>query len=219
MIETLKKLALMGAVKKAVKVSSKEFAEKIDQSIQTAARKLKELEEVGYIERVLTKDGQFVVITERGKEVLYREYLDYRKIFEDFDKVVLKGKVTSGLGEGKYYVSLEGYKRQFVEKLGFEPFPGTLNLKLDKEQLVLRTKLDELNGILIEGFKTEDRTFGNVKAFKCRIDGIDGAIIIPERTHYSRDVVEVIAPVNLRKELKLKDGDEVVVEVTLYGLG
>ncbi len=215
MIETLKQLALMNATKKAVKICSKDLAEKINQSIQTAARKLKELEEMGYIERIIQKDGQYVVITEKGRELLYKEYLDYKKIFEDMGKVVIRGRVISGLGEGKYYVSLEGYRKQFIEKLGFDPFPGTLNLKLSKDQVILRARMDEEEGILIEGFKTEDRTFGNVKAFRCSINGVKGAVIIPERTHYSKDVLEIIAPVNLREKLGLKDGDEVEVEVEI----
>ena len=46
----------MDAHKRVVKLSSKELGEKIDQSFQTAARKLKELEEKGYILRTLEKD-------------------------------------------------------------------------------------------------------------------------------------------------------------------
>ncbi|WP_456328138.1 helix-turn-helix domain-containing protein, partial [Archaeoglobus sp.] len=77
MLQVLKALALMNATRKVLKISSKELAEKIGQSIQTASRKLKELEDEGLIERTLTKDGQFVVITDKGKELLYKEYLDY----------------------------------------------------------------------------------------------------------------------------------------------
>jgi riboflavin kinase len=213
MLQVLKALALMNATRKVLKISSKELAEKIGQSIQTASRKLKELEDEGLIERTLTKDGQFVVITDKGRELLYREYLDYKRIFEGEGEFVIKGKVFSGLGEGRYYVSLEGYKRQFEEKLGFTPYPGTLNLKIPKEQMFFRAKLDEMDGIKIEGFKTKERTFGDVKAFRCRVDGIEGAIVIPQRTHYPKDVIEIIAPVKLRDVLGLKDGDWVEVEV------
>jgi riboflavin kinase len=213
MLQVLKALALMNATRKVLKISSKELAEKIGQSIQTASRKLKELEDEGLIERTLTKDGQFVVITDKGRELLYREYLDYKRIFEGEGEFVIKGKVFSGLGEGRYYVSLEGYKRQFEEKLGFTPYPGTLNLKIPKEQMFFRAKLDEMDGIKIEGFKTKERTFGDVKAFRCRVDGIEGAIVIPQRTHYPKDVIEIIAPVKLRDVLGLKDGDWIEVEV------
>ncbi len=214
MLETLKQLALMGGTREVLRISSRELAERINQSAQTAARKLKELEEAGYIERTLTKDGQFVVITERGKDLLHREYLDYRRIFEELpNSVIIRGKVTSGVGEGAYYVSLEGYRRQFVEKLGFDPFPGTLNLKIPKEQMFFRKLLDREEGILIEGFSAENRTFGEVKAFKCRVNGIDSALVIPQRTHYPDDVLEVISPVKLRDALGLKDGDFVEIEV------
>ncbi|WP_290623221.1 MULTISPECIES: winged helix-turn-helix domain-containing protein/riboflavin kinase [unclassified Archaeoglobus] len=213
MLEVLKSLALMNASRKVVKISSKELAEKIGQSLQTAARRLKELEEEGLIDRTLTKDGQFVVITEKGKQTLYREYMDYKKIFEGEESIKIRGEVFSGVGEGRYYVSLNGYKRQFKEKLGFDPYPGTLNLKIPKEEMYFRRRLDEEPGILIEGFSTEDRTFGEVKAFKCRVDGVEGAVVIPKRTHYPSEILEIIAPVKLREKLGLKDGDTVEVEV------
>ncbi len=205
----------MNATKKVLKISSKELAEKIGQSVQTAARKLKELEDEGLIERMITKDGQFVVITDKGKEILYKEYVDYKKIFEDIDRILIKGKVFSGLGEGRYYVSLKGYMKQFEKMLGFKPYPGTLNIKIPREQMFFRAKLDEEEGILIKGFKTKERTFGDVKAFKCKINGIECAIVLPQRTHYPKDVLEIIAPVRLRDFLKLKDGDWVEVEVIL----
>ncbi len=225
MLETLKQLALLGGTRKVLRISSKELAERIGQSTQTAARKLKELEEAGYVERTVSKDGQYVVITEKGKDRLHREYLDYRKIFEELpDSVVIKGRVTGGVGEGAYYVSLEGYRRQFVEKLGFDPFPGTLNLKIPKEQLFFRKLLDREEGIKIEGFSAENRTFGEVKAFLCRVgkaneaNKIDAALVIPQRTHYPSDVLEVISPVKLRDELGLEDGDVVELEVFLGGV-
>ncbi len=50
--------------------------------------------------------------------------------------------------------------------------------------------------------------------FGVRIDGcIDGAIVIPQVLGYPRDLVEIIAPVNLRDRLGLKDGDEVTIEI------
>ncbi|RLI73418.1 riboflavin kinase [Archaeoglobales archaeon] len=215
MLEVLKQLALMNASKKVLKISSKELADRINQSLQTAARKLKDLENDELIERTLTKDGQFIVITEKGKRRLYREYLDYKKIFEEGEVVTIKGKVFSGVGEGRYYVSLNGYKKQFIEKLGFNPYPGTLNLKIPKEQLYFRRRLDEEEGILIQGFKTPDRSFGDVKAFKCKVNGVEGAVVLPKRTHYPPDVLELIAPVKLRDVVNIKDGDIIEVEVYL----
>jgi riboflavin kinase len=38
-------------------------------------------------------------------------------------------------------------------------------------------------------------------------------VITPERTHHGDDHLEVIAPVRLRDDLELEDGDEVTVDV------
>ena len=47
----------------------------------------------------------------------------------------MEGIVTSGLGEGYFFMSMEHYKKEIKEKLGFEAYPGTLNLKIDEEQI------------------------------------------------------------------------------------
>ncbi len=40
-----------------------------------------------------------------------------------------------------------------------------------------------------------------------------GAVIVPERTHYPEDIIEIIAPVKLRDYLNVNDGSIVEVEV------
>jgi len=42
---------------------------------------------------------------------------------------------------------------------------------------------------------------------------VKGAIISALRSHYDTSIIEVIAPLFLRKQLKLKDGHKVKVEV------
>jgi riboflavin kinase len=116
------------------------------------------------------------------------------------------GKIAAGLGEGQYYLSREGYRRQFIQKLGFDPFPGTLNLKLAKP-----FAQGEIRSIKIEGFKDKNSTFGGCICHLAKINGIRCAIVRPERTSYQPNLVEVIAPVHLRRTLQLLDGDEVEV--------
>jgi riboflavin kinase len=127
----------------------------------------------------------------------------------------LEGVVFTGLGEGAYYISKERYRKQFIEKLGFEPYPGTLNLKLTTDYDVkTRSELEAYPAVEIEGFKNEDRTFGPVKCYPVTIDNkVKGALILALRSHYDTSVIEIIAPVFLRKHLKLKDGYKVKVEV------
>jgi CTP-dependent riboflavin kinase len=48
-------------------------------------------------------------------------------------EIVLKGTVFSGRGKGRHFVDLPWARKQFQEKLGFNPYPGTLNLRLLKK--------------------------------------------------------------------------------------
>ena len=207
-VETLKRLALMGANREQVSLSSSIFASSLGTSPQTAARKLSSLEDEGFISRVVTSEGQRVKITDKGMLRLRQEYLDYRKVFEHAPEIIVRGKVTLGMGEGQYYISLDGYRRQFNQKLGFDPFPGTLNLKLSEPFVP-----PEQDAIRIDGFRDENRTFGGCHCYPVTVKGIRGAIIRPDRTSYSPMLLEIIAPVNLRKSLGLTDGDEVEVKL------
>ncbi|MCD6331491.1 MAG: DUF120 domain-containing protein [Thermoplasmata archaeon] len=116
----------------------------------------------------------------------------------------MMGIVISGKGEGRKYVLLDGYKKQFKEKLGIEPFPGTLNLKVEKEVV---NDLKKTNGIEIKGF-SGDKEYGNVKAFPIKFKKEKAFLILPEKSNYE-DVVEIIAEENLRDKYNLKDGDKV----------
>lgn len=126
--------------------------------------------------------------------------------------LLVKGKVVSGTGVGSRFVGLGWVKRQILEKFGFEPYVGTLNLKMDEGT---RSKFQSFTksrkGILIEPV---DDNFCVGKCFKIRIeDEIDGALVIPLVSNYPHDQMEIIAPVNLREILELEDGDEITVEV------
>lgn len=211
-IQSLKRLALLGAHNKPVQISSNEFASYIDSSPQTAARRLKSLEDEKLISRQILHNGQLISLTKNGLESLQKELNDYREIFSGNGAVkILSGKVITGLGEGQYYISLEGYRTQFREKLGFDPYPGTLNVKLDPLSIELRKRISA--NVTISGFTDQNRTFGSGTCFNVKISDIKGAVITPERTHYPEDIIEVIAPVNLRQYLNVRDGSTVAVEV------
>ncbi len=214
----LYKLAEMGAREKVVKISTKFLASRIGLSQQSASRRLIELERKGLIHRTVTREGSFIKITKTGENFLRRVYLGLSAIFEGKPhSITIEGRVFSGLGEGAYYVSRKIYRKQFVEKLGFDPYPGTLNLKItDGRNARLMMELDAFPGIEIRGFRNKSRTYGPVRCFHAVINGREkGAVVFALRSHYNRNVLEVIAPVCLRKHLKLKDGDKVKVEVLL----
>jgi riboflavin kinase len=110
-------------------------------------------------------------------------------------------------------MSLVPYKQQFKTLLGFEPYPGTLNIRLTSSSLPVRKKIDALDWTRIKGFTTDGRTFGDAKCLPCRIGTIPCGIVMPGRTHYPEDIIEVIAPMALRRKLGVEDTDAVTVEV------
>jgi riboflavin kinase len=116
------------------------------------------------------------------------------------------------MGEGRYYTEQEDYVKQFQEKLNFKPFPGTLNIEIKHIEKNKIRLLKKYNGIIIEEFKTNNRTFGSVKCYHAKIEKIKGAIVLPIRSHYS-NILEFISPNFLRNELKLNDGDEVKIVI------
>jgi riboflavin kinase len=213
-LQCLKLIALMGGCNGKVWVSSQLLAKKLETSPQTASRRLISLENQQIITRSMRPDGQFITVTRHGEEFLRREYADYRRIFEQKGgKFILEGAVIDGLGEGRYYVSNPGYHDQFVEKLGFDPYPGTLNLRLSPACVPIRTRIDALEWIEIEGFVADNRTFGNARCLPCNVGDQPGAIVMPGRSHYPEDIIEIISPVELRKILTLDTGSVVVVEI------
>jgi riboflavin kinase len=213
----LLKLAEMGAYRRIAKISTEFLAEKLGISQQTASRYLIELERKGWIKRNITPEGSLIKIDELGVRELLKLHSSLKVVIETAYplSVTLEGTVFTGLGEGAYYISKETYLKQLTEKLGFEPYLGTLNLKLSSDyDIKTRMELDAYPAIEIEGFKNTDRSFGLVRCYPAIIDNkVKGALVTATRSHYDISVLEIIAPVCLRKQLNLKDGHKVKVEV------
>ncbi len=213
---TLLKLAEMGANRRVTKVSTEYLADKLGTSQQTASRNLIELERICWIKRNITHDGCLIKIESAGIIELQKLYSNLRILMENAypPSITLEGTVFTGVGEGAYYITKDYYRKQFQQKLGFDPYPGTLNLRLTSDyDIKTRTELEAYPAIEIEGFKNEDRTFGFVKCYPVMIDNkVKGALITALRTHYDVSVLEIIAPVCLRKHLGLKDGNKVKIE-------
>ncbi|HUH78301.1 MAG TPA: DUF120 domain-containing protein [Methanoregula sp.] len=213
-LQCLKAIALRGGCKGPVFVSTQTIGEMLAISQQTASRRLKGLETRGLVTRTLAADGQHVTVTRAGEEELRKEHQEYCRIFSEQNRgYTLSGSVVSGIGEGKYYMSLPAYRQQFLAHLGFEPYPGTLNIRLAPSSIPVRKKIDALEWIRIKGFSTDGRTFGDARCIPCRIDDIACGIVVPGRTHYPEDIIEVIAPIALRRKLGVEDTDSVSVEV------
>jgi riboflavin kinase len=210
---TLYKLIEVGAYPNEVIFTTTDLAKLLSASQQTASRHLIELEKMGLIHRVRLGRRESIKITTGGVKHLESMFLILKRAFEmRTTETRFEGIVFSGLGEGAYYITQPGYRKQFVSKLGFEPYAGTLNLRVRKEDQEQVRLLEASPFILIEGFTDGNRSFGPAKCFQGELaDKVEGALIFPVRTHYTGDVVEVISPQYLRKVLHLKDGDAVKV--------
>ena len=219
--ELLKQLAKIGGLHDHVFISSSELAERLGVSQQTASRKILELLDAGLILRRMGTRKQHIRVSPSGVDVLRREFADYRQLFQSGEHVTIRGKVVTGLGEGRYYISREGYRKAFSRLLGFDPYAGTLNVEVDVADRDKMAELKETEGLMIEPFQSEGRTFGGVKCFRATIriasEGaeakraeVEAAAIFPLRSHHVH-VLELISPHGLRDKLSLADGTEVVV--------
>ncbi|MFH0847991.1 MAG: DUF120 domain-containing protein [archaeon] len=197
------------------------LARKLGFSQQTISRHLIKLEEDGYVTRRRQPGGETIHITDKGMSELRKMHATLDKVIHPGKKeILLEGEVFSGLGEGAYYVSRLGYSEQFRRKLGFVPFPGTLNLRLDRKSVEERGLLEACPHVVIDSFTSTARTFGSVQCCRVILNGkVEAYLITAYRTHYGPDVLEIVSSHNLRKALNVKDGDKVTVFVPLRSSG
>ncbi len=210
----LKRIALTGGINDYISISSRELGEALGISQQSASKRILELLDAGYIQRDMGARRQRIRITRKGLDALWDEYVEFQKIFEAKDQLIITGTVTTGMGEGQYYVNQPGYQEQFQKKLGFIPYEGTLNLRIVPSDINKLEMLRNSEGMTVHGFTRNGRTFGDVKCFHAMIQNMGCAVIIPTRSHYS-DIMEVICRYHLRRTLGLSDGDPVEIKISL----
>ena len=123
---------------------------------------------------------------------------------------MLEGIVASGLGKAAAYLLKPYYKQAIRKKLGFEPYPGTLNIKTGKDYSLL---LSEKSPLRIPGSKEKGQEYSGAKCREIMISGLKAAIIIPDITEHPKTILEIISGFNLKKKLNLEDGDKVKIEL------
>lgn len=103
-------------------------------------------------------------------------------------------------------------KKQFIEKLSIDPYPGTLNLEIvDPESL--RT-FKELKSIRGKEITPEDPSFCSAQCYPVLINGqLKGAIVFPSVEGYPENKMELIASENIKEALSVKAGDDLEVEI------
>ncbi len=101
----------------------------------------------------------------------------------------VRGKIVGGFGVGGSYVKRKEYYGFFKEMLGYEPFPGTLNVELE----------EELNFRSWEYYKPSKG--GGIYFKLAYLKGRKILLIRPELSKHGKRVLEIIGP-----KLNLKPG-------------
>ena len=219
-IFTMTDLLQRGAHYNYIVITTSDLGKDIKRSQQAASRHLLDLENAGYIERLRKGQTFRIKITNRGYSEIESLYSTLKSAIESIPfSIDFEGTVVSGMGEGAYYMSLEGYRKQFKEKLGFEPYPGTLNVKLiDQIFMNARREIGRYPSVFINGFSDNMRTYGWVKCYKANIN--KGAVnnapaLVLERTHYDDSMLEIIAPICLKEAIRIQNGDRISIKVQI----
>jgi len=219
-LEILIALGKMGGARRLVTCTTSELGESVGISQQSTSRKLVEMENMKLIVRNYSQRGNSIKITPEGIANLEHVFTDLWMILttsgrEVTERLILRGKVITGMAEGAYYMGQKAYREQFAMLLDFIPFPGTLNLQiLDEITLSNFERLLRLPAKFISGFKDGDRVFGKVFIWPIFIllnnEKIPAAIVRPERTHHTNQI-EIISPDHIKEKYGVKDGDELQI--------
>ncbi len=119
--------------------------------------------------------------------------------------LIYSGKVVSGPKEGAYWISK--YSSKIKEKIGIEPFPGTLNIEVEGP-----IRYPD-KGEFIPSWREKKQYFGAVFIFPAIMRNTHVWVVLPEIKKNPRNIIEVISDKRLRTWLGLKDGDIVEIEM------
>ncbi|MBW2000743.1 MAG: CTP-dependent riboflavin kinase [Deltaproteobacteria bacterium] len=127
-------------------------------------------------------------------------------------ETVIRGKVVGGAKKAAYFTMLDWVQGQCLEKLGFRPYPGTLNLEVGEDVLEL---LEGMKGQCSIILTPPNKAYCTAQTLPVKIGSVEGAIIIPEERVmiHGKKIVEIIAPVRLKDVLDLREGDMVTIRI------
>ena len=131
-------------------------------------------------------------------------------------ELVLTGKIVSGVRQAAYFTQLDWVQDQCMDKLGFRPYPGTLNLEIEEDGLPV---LEELQKQEAKKLIPTDPNFCTARVLPVSLGSERGAIIIPAEDVqvHGKNIVEIIAPLMIKDALNLNDGDSLTVVIKDLG--
>jgi len=125
--------------------------------------------------------------------------------------ISLDGVVISGLGRGASFMSLPWVRDAVHRLVGFAPYPGTLNVRLDSRTVSVWRRLKDGPAVVLAPPPPE--TCG-ARLFPALIGAdVEAAVIVPDVTGYGDDLLELVAAVHLRSVLRLRDEDRMSLQI------
>src|SRR5881628_3194775 len=120
------------------------------------------------------------------------------------------GTIVSGLGEGRVFVALPWFREAVRRAGGFDPYPGTLNVRLVDDAALARWR-----GISAESSVRVEAP-GAVRCGGTLVpvmidDTVAAAVIVPDLTRHPEELLEVIAEVHLKSRLARGDGARIML--------
>ena len=128
------------------------------------------------------------------------------------DQLKISGKIVGGAKQGAFFTQLDWVQQQCLDKLGFAPWPGTLNLEIPMDRVAVIEELMVKEGMELV---SPDSNYCSGHVFPVSIEGIPAAIVLPAedvRVH-AKNIVEIISPEMLKESLNVKDGDWVTFAI------
>ncbi|MBC7346036.1 MAG: CTP-dependent riboflavin kinase [Clostridia bacterium] len=124
------------------------------------------------------------------------------------------GRFCRGRGEAAAFTVLPWVGEQCREKLGFVPYPGTVNLAVGREVQTEVARLARRAGIKLV---SPDRQYCDALCLPARLEAggvaLPAAIILPLVPGYDEGTVELLAPVRVSEALPLAEDVMLEVEV------
>ncbi len=131
--------------------------------------------------------------------------------------ILVKGVVFSDLGRAGAFLGIDWVRQAVRERVGFDPFPGTLNVRASGADLNRWEQVRQHGGRVV--LPSPDPAFCNAFLFTGSLEGWDSqpgsreriAVVVPEVEEYPADKLEIIAAVSLKQARSVRDGDQLTV--------
>jgi CTP-dependent riboflavin kinase len=131
------------------------------------------------------------------------------------DQYEITGKIIGGAKQGAFFTQLDWVQEQCLDKLGFAPWPGTLNLEVPMGAVAVIEELKVTKGLELV---SPDSNHCSGHVVPVSIEGLPAAVVLPAedvRVH-AKNIIEIISPEMLKESLEVKDGDQVTLTINSH---